>query len=135
MGRKGGKRFSCTIQIRQIAKPKSSPNPRNKSSHELSLNVLLAEDERSVAFSIFFALKVDGHKIEIVSDGEKALSEVTRKPGAFDLVITNHSMPRMNGVELVKRLRGMAFRGKIVVLSAHLSEENRVAYLSRSVWT
>ena len=97
------------------------------------LNVLLAEDERSVAFSISFALKADGHKVEIVSDGEEALSELTRKPGAFDLLITDHSMPRMNGVELVKRLRDTAFGGKIVVLSAHLSAENRAAYLALGV--
>jgi DNA-binding response OmpR family regulator len=97
------------------------------------LNILLAEDERSVAFSISFALKADGHKIEIVSDGEEALSELTRKPGAFDMLITDHSMPRMNGVELVKRLRDTAFRGKIVVLSAHFSAENRAAYLALGV--
>ena len=97
------------------------------------LNILLAEDERSVAFSVSFALKADGHRIEVVSDGEEALSELTRKPGAFDLIITDHSMPRMNGVELVKRLRDAAFGGKIVVLSAHLSAENRAAYLALGV--
>jgi DNA-binding response OmpR family regulator len=97
------------------------------------LNILLAEDERSVALSISFALKADGHKIEMVSDGEEALSELTRKPGAFDLLITDHSMPRMNGIELVRRLRDRAFRGKIVVLSAHLSAENRAAYLALGV--
>ncbi len=36
------------------------------------LNILLAEDERSVAFSISFALKCDAHKVEIVNDGEEA---------------------------------------------------------------
>jgi DNA-binding response OmpR family regulator len=97
------------------------------------LNILLAEDERSVALSISFALKADGHTIEIVSDGEEALSELTRKPGAFDLLITDHSMPRMNGIELVRRLHDTAFRGKIVVLSAHLSAENRAAYLAVGV--
>jgi DNA-binding response OmpR family regulator len=97
------------------------------------LNILLAEDERSVAFSISFALKADQHRVEIVSDGEEALSELTRKPGAFDLLITDHSMPRANGVELVKRLRDTAFCGKIVVLSAHLSAENRDAYLALGV--
>jgi DNA-binding response OmpR family regulator len=100
-----------------------------------ALHILLAEDERSVAFSISFALKADGHRIEIVSDGEEALSELTRKPAAFDVLITDHSMPRMDGVELVKRLRDTAFRGKIVVLSAHLSAENRAAYLALGVDT
>lgn len=61
------------------------------------------------------------------------MSELTRKPGAFDLLITDHSMPRINGIELVKRLRETAFPGKIVVLSAHLSAENRAAYLALGV--
>ena len=64
----------------------------------------------------------------MVADGEQALAEVRLKPGGFDLLITDHSMPRMNGVELVKRLREVGFRGKILVLSAHLSPENRAAY-------
>jgi hypothetical protein len=35
------------------------------------LNILLAEDERSVAFSIFFALKADRHRIEIVKTAKR----------------------------------------------------------------
>ncbi len=34
----------------------------------------------------------------------------------------------MTGIELVRRLRDTSFRGKILVLSAHLSAENRAAY-------
>lgn len=92
------------------------------------LNILLAEDEPSVAFSISFALKSDGHKIEVVSDGEQALAELTAEPDAFDLLITDNNMPRMTGVELVRRLRDASYGGKILVLSAHLSRENRAAY-------
>ena len=92
------------------------------------LNILLAEDERSVAFSIAFALKPDGHRIEIVSDGEEALATLILERGVFDLLITDNNMPRMTGLELVRRLRDAAFSGKILVLSAHLSAENRAAY-------
>src|SRR5438552_15605101 len=89
------------------------------------LNILLAEDEHSVAFAISFALKCDGHKIEIVNDGEAALANLIVEPRAFDLLITDNNMPRMTGVELVRRLRETAFRGKALVLSAQLSVENR----------
>ena len=111
---------SCVLRFAVV----SPPSP---------LNILLAEDERSVAFSILFALKADGHKIQIVRNGEEALSELKRKSGEFDLLITDHSMPRMNGMELVKRLRDAVFPGKIVVLSAHLSAENRAAYVALGV--
>jgi DNA-binding response OmpR family regulator len=97
------------------------------------LNILLAEDERSVAFSITFALKVDGHRIQIVADGEQALASINVEPDRFDLLITDHSMPGMTGVELVRRLREQSFRGKIMVLSAHLSPENRAAYEALAV--
>lgn len=92
------------------------------------LNILIAEDERSVAFSLFFALKPDGHRIEMVSDGEEALAKLIAEPAAFDLLITDNNMPRMTGLELVRRLRETAFDGRILVVSAHLSPENRAAY-------
>ncbi|MEY2563587.1 MAG: two-component system, chemotaxis family, chemotaxis protein CheY [Verrucomicrobiota bacterium] len=94
----------------------------------LPLNILLAEDEPSVAFSVSFALKADGHRIDIATDGEQALSKLTAEPDAFDLLITDNNMPRMTGLELVRRVRDTPFRGKILVLSAHLSSENRAAY-------
>lgn len=92
------------------------------------LNILLAEDERSVAFSISFTLKCDGHRVEIVNDGEQALARLIADSCTFDLLITDNNMPRMTGLELVRRLRDASFSGKILVLSAHLSAENRAAY-------
>jgi len=97
------------------------------------LNILLAEDERSVAFSVSFALKADGHRIEIATDGEQALAKLTAEPGAFDLLITDNNMPRMTGLELVRQVRETPFSGKILVLSAHLSAENRAAYAALRV--
>jgi two-component system, cell cycle sensor histidine kinase and response regulator CckA len=92
------------------------------------LNILLAEDERSVAFSISFALECNGHRVEIENDGEQALARLILDPRAFDLLITDNNMPRMTGLELVRRLREASFNGKVLVLSAHLSAENRAAY-------
>lgn len=97
------------------------------------LNILLAEDERAVAFAITLALKADGHRIQVVADGGQALASVSVEPDAFDLLITDHSMPGMTGIELVQRLREESFRGKIMVLSAHLSAENRAAYEALAV--
>ena len=44
------------------------------------------------------------------------------------MVITDHRMPRVSGLELVRRLRARNFGGKILVLSAHLSDETIRAY-------
>ena len=98
-----------------------------------TLNILLAEDEPSVAFSIVFALKLDGHNVQIVADGRQALASIDVEPDRFGLLITDHSMPGITGVELIQRLREESFRGKIMVLSAHLSAENRAAYEALAV--
>ena len=63
-----------------------------------------------------------------MNDGEEALANLIVEPRAFDLLITDNNMPRMTGVDLVRRLRDTPFHGKILVLSAHLSAENRAAY-------
>jgi CheY-like chemotaxis protein len=97
------------------------------------LNILLAEDERAVAFALVFALKCDGHRIQIVADGAQALASVRAEPDRFNLLITDHSMPGMTGIELVQRLREECFCGKIMVLSAHLSPQNRAAYQALAV--
>lgn len=46
----------------------------------------------------------------------------------FDVVITDHRMPRMTGLQLVRRLRAQDFAGKILVLSGYLSDEDIRAY-------
>lgn len=97
-----------------------------------SLHILVVDDEPSITSSLFWALRPLGHIVEGVSDGEQALSKLSVDP-SMDLVITDHSMPRMNGIELVRRLRGAGYHGKVIVLSAHLSQHNRTLYDSLGV--
>jgi CheY-like chemotaxis protein len=56
------------------------------------------------------------------------LIKVAAAPKPFDVIITDHRMPRMNGLELVRRLRQRSYQGKLLVLSAHLSDEDIRAY-------
>jgi CheY-like chemotaxis protein len=99
---------------------------------EHSLKILVADDEPSVTSSILWALRPLGHRIEIVNDGERALAKLAAEP-TIDLLITDHTMPRMSGLELVTRLRSTPYQGKVLVLSAHLSRQNRAAYDSLGV--
>jgi YesN/AraC family two-component response regulator len=67
-------------------------------------------------------------RVTRASDGWEALMKIGVSKRTFDVVITDHRMPRMSGLELVRQLRKRAFNGKILVLSAHLSDEDIKAY-------
>jgi CheY-like chemotaxis protein len=96
------------------------------------LHILVVDDEPSVSASILWALKPFGHTTKVATDGEQALAYLASEP-TIDLIITDHSMPRLSGLELVRRLRETGYNGKILVLSAHLSQQNRAGYSSLGV--
>jgi CheY-like chemotaxis protein len=66
--------------------------------------VLLVEDEPSVGRVIVRGLGRMGFETQLLGDPREALAAVTAAPSAFDVVITDLTMPGMNGVELAKRL-------------------------------
>lgn len=87
-----------------------------------TLRVLGVDDEPVIGESIAFALEGPNRKIVIAKDGQEALALAVKEK--FDVVITDHRMPRAGGLELVRKLRERHYAGKIVVLSGHLSPDN-----------
>jgi two-component system response regulator FixJ len=83
------------------------------------LKILAVDDEAGTRMAIALVLKRDGHQATITQSAEEALKAVEDAAVPFDLVITDHTMPGLSGVELVKKLRAKAFAGEIFVLSAH----------------
>ena len=92
------------------------------------MNILAVEDETAVAQLLALVLGGPNCKVATASDGEKALAKIDAAKRPFDVVITDHRMPRVSGLELVRELRARKFGGKVVVLSAHLAEDNIEAY-------
>src|SRR5437660_489473 len=92
------------------------------------LRILTVEDEPAVAQMVGLLLGGPGAKITHACDGWMALMKIGAAKEPFDVIITDHRMPRMNGLDLVRRLRVRKFEGKIIVLSAHLTKENIQAY-------
>jgi len=92
------------------------------------LQILTVEDENAIAQMLGLVLGGPASKVTHAADGWEALIKIgaTKKP--FDVVITDHRMPRVSGLDLVRRLRTRKFDGKILVLSAHLSDEDIRAY-------
>ena len=97
------------------------------------MQILVAEDEKAVAHMIAMVLGGPAAKVVKARNGWEALIKVGATARPFDVVITDHRMPRMGGLQLVRQLRTQNFGGKILVLSAHLSDEDIRAYEDLSV--
>jgi two-component system chemotaxis response regulator CheY len=100
-----------------------------------ALNILIVDDEPSVTKSLVFVLSGPKRTLTSAADGEEALAKMDATACRFDVVLTDNNMPRISGIEFVRALRARNFGGKILVLSAHLSEENTHAYQELSVDT
>ncbi len=85
-----------------------------------ALRILYADDLLELREVTRLSLTRDGHQIECYPDAISALARITDDP-SFDLVITDHHMPGMSGLECVRQLRQLQFAGKIMVFSSELS--------------
>jgi CheY-like chemotaxis protein len=93
-----------------------------------SVKILAVEDETAVAQLLALVLCGPHCRVTTAADGEEALAKIAASPRPFDVILTDHQMPRVSGLELVRQLRAQNFAGKIAVLSAHLTEQNVSAY-------
>lgn len=98
-----------------------------------NLRILYAEDLPELRDVARISFSRDGHEIECAEDGAVAWQKISDNPSRFDLVITDHHMPNMNGLELVLRLRSLPFPGKIMLFSSELSREIASSYRQQNV--
>ena len=65
--------------------------------------IALVDDDRNILTSVAMALEAEGFEVKTYGDGEEALRGLTAKPPA--LAVLDIKMPRMDGMELLSRLR------------------------------
>src|SRR3981081_2793534 len=80
--------------------------------------VLLVDDEPSMLFAFKTLLKSSGHETVLASAGKEALAHLD----SVDAVITDFSMPEMDGVQLLQSVRERDPSLPVVLLTAHGSE-------------
>ncbi len=80
------------------------------------MNLLLADDDPDTRLLLVRALAQWGYEVETVRDGIEAW-EALRRPGAPDLAIIDWRMPRLDGLQLCRRVRAdAALEGKVLIL-------------------
>ncbi len=83
----------------QVIEPKPLPPYRRP----MSATIALVDDDRNILTSVSIAMQAEGYVTRIYSDGETALKAMLENPA--DLGIFDIKMPRMDGLELLRRLR------------------------------
>jgi two-component system chemotaxis response regulator CheY len=89
----------------------------------MSKSILVVDDTRSMRAMVAAVLQGAGYEVAEAGDGVEAL-ELARER-VFDLVVTDHNMPRMDGVTLVRELRALPHYDPValIVLSTEASPE------------
>jgi len=69
----------------------------------MTASIALVDDDRNILTSVSIALQTEGFLTRVYADGEQALKALTDNPP--DLAVLDIKMPRMDGLELLRRLR------------------------------
>jgi two-component system response regulator MprA len=88
---------------------------------------LVVDDEPAVRQALDRALRFEGYKTELVEDGPAALAAHAGHPA--DAIVLDVAMPRMDGLEVCRRLRAAGDATPVLMLTARAAINERVAGL------
>jgi len=89
-----------------------------------TLRIMIVDDELIVRESLYHWFKKSGHTVEAVSSGMEALDILEKKP--FEVLFVDMKMPRMNGLELLKRVKEDYPDTIVIIITAYGSIETSV---------
>lgn len=91
------------------------------------MRVLLVEDDAALADGIRVALKPEGYTVDWLHDGASALHALLHE--SFDVAVLDLGLPRMDGIDVLKRLRASTKATPVLVLTARDAADERIAGL------
>lgn len=88
------------------------------------MRILIAEDDPALADGLSRSLRAGGYAVDVVECGETADTALSAQ--AFDLVILDLGLPRLSGLEVLRRLRARSVSAPVLILTAADSIDQRV---------
>ena len=95
----------------------------------MNMRILVVEDEKDLAEAIAKGLCQQGYAADIASDGEEAL--VMSDVNDYDVIILDLNLPRIDGVEVCRRIRASDSPVGILMLTARAGLDDRVSGLDQ----
>lgn len=87
--------------------------PKNRAD----INILVVDDEKNLTLAMRRLLSAEGYKAETAGSGDEALAAV--KETAFDVIFLDVNMPDMNGLEVFKKLKKVAPKSSVVMITGY----------------
>ncbi len=91
------------------------------------MRVLLVEDDAALRNTLLLALRSAAYGVDAVADGESA--DITLETGKYDLIVLDLGLPRLDGIEVLRRLRGRDDWTPVLILTAREGVDHRVTGL------
>ena len=105
-----GTKVTLEFPVSNVEKPAASAQ-----TPLTGLRILVVEDEPNIREVLAVYLAEDGHQVELATNGVEALERFTE--GHFDLLLTDYSMPQMNGDLLAAEIRARDPQIRIALLT------------------
>ncbi len=97
-------------------------------THGNTMKILVVEDDRTTGQYITRGLREEGHTVDLVENGRDGLVQATS--AEHDVMIIDRMLPEIDGLTLVKSLRGAGNRTPVLMLTAMGSVDDRIGGLN-----
>ena len=97
-----------------------------------NLQILVVEDNDTMREGMVQVLRKEKHQVAQAPGGSEALSQLERKP--FDLVITDYKMAKMDGLQLLKRIKENRPKTEVIVITAYGTIELAIKAMKTGAW-
>lgn len=84
-------------------------------------NVMLVDDDKRLLETLSLILKWRGYNVDTASDGASALEKCRRNH--YDVTIMGSGMPRMSGMEMLRRIREIDSGARVILMTAGYDDE------------
>jgi len=117
-------------------------DPKKLTKSVQSLRILFVDDDEMISGASKIVLEREGYQVTVANDGQEALELFQKDSRAYNLIITDLTMPKMTGLELGRKVRKLSKEVLIVLTSGNLDRKLKTEFESlgfngfiRKPWT
>ncbi len=96
----------------------------NSVEQKRNFRILIVDDEPLIRQSLFEILRIQGYRVDMVPSGEEAMEALKRFQA--DVIVTDLKLPKMDGIELLKRVRRDYQKIEVILITGYGSIESAV---------